>query len=121
MLNYGTKHVFKNDFNSVHPFKKMGVFAKNGYCEQNTYITWLMYCVIAKYCPCELWDENTYKKIVAYHRIPSYEDSEFNSQVDDLKTIELSGNILTYWYWKRGGGKYNAGDDYNKYLVEKLY
>ena len=28
---------------------------------------------------------------------------------------------ITCWYWRRSNGHYNAGDDYNKYLMEKLY
>ena len=77
MLGSGTPHVFNNNFNTVSPFKNMGVFKKNGYCAQNTYITWLLYCNIAKQNTCQYWDKDVHAKISRYRRLPEYETGDF--------------------------------------------
>lgn len=41
-------HPIKNDYNTVSPLKTMGVFKKNGYSQQNTYITHLLYLNIVR-------------------------------------------------------------------------
>ena len=35
--------------------------------------------------------------------------------------MDINGDYLTYWYWRRSPLRYNAGDDYNKFLMESLY
>lgn len=52
--------------------------------------------------------------------MPHYEDSEFFSQVNDFKTVDVpvGEGKLTYWYWNK---QLNAGDKYNQYFLRKVY
>ena len=113
-------HPISNNYRSVSPLKKMGVFKKNGYSQQNTYITHLLYLNIVKNSIVPSWKQGVKNRLSMFKRLPQYEDSEFFSQVDDFKTIDIPihEGKLRYWYWD---GVLNAGDAYNKYLMQKLY
>ena len=113
-------HPINNNYRAVSPLKTMGVFKKNGYSAQNTYITNLLYLTIARYSKVPTWNRAIQKKLSHFRRLEKFEDAEFFSQVDDFTQVDipLKENTLQYWYWN---GKTNAGDYYNKYLLDKLY
>ena len=113
-------HPISNNYRAVSPLRKMGVFKKSGYSQQNTYITHLLYLNIVKNSIVPSWDRELKNKLSGFRRLIQYENSEFFSQVDDFKTIDIPihEGKLKYWYWS---SILNAGDAYNKYLLQNLY
>ena len=109
-------HPIKNNYNTVSPLKTMGVFKKNGYSAQNTYITHLLYLNIVKDSKVPTWNQEIKEQLSNFKRLSQYEDSEFFNQVNDFTTLDIPihEGKLTYWYWSN---VVNAGDRYNQYLM----
>lgn len=115
-----TYHRIKPDFNPTSPLSQSGAFRGTGYSENNLYITLFLYFTLVKQSS-GIWSGKNYERIINFKQIPRYQDDNFHRSCSRFKTI---GNVqarktLTYWYWF--SNKPNAGDVYNKYLVEKLY
>ena len=117
------QHQIKGNFNPISPLKTMGVFAKNGYSKQNTYITHLLYFSLIKDLSNKNWNQEILSRIKAFRRFRKPENEDFHTQIENFKTVNIDSiqHYLTYWYWKRPFPEWNAGDDYNQYLIGKLY
>lgn len=113
-------HPIRNNYNTVFPLMTMGVFKKTGYSAQNTYITNLLYLNIVRNSNVGTWNKEIKDKLSSFRRLQKHEDSEFFSQVNGFKTIDIpvKQGTLTYWYWN---SVLNAGDGYNQYFLSKVY
>jgi hypothetical protein len=80
-----------------------------------------MYLTLARDNPNPCWNKQVCEKLFNFNRIKQYEDEEFNQQVGQMTKVDIPQNekSLTYWYWNERID--NAGDCYNKFLVDNLY
>lgn len=109
-------------FNEEYPLHSSGVYKKQGYSTQNTYITLSLYFSLLRQIP-NIWNSKLYYDMIRYKKIKKYHNIDYYLQVKSFNTVKNMDNKqgkITYWYWKSNQHP-NAGDDYNKYLINHLY